>query len=181
MAMEELGRRDSQIARTMPSSKIKQSGSVIVTPQDPYIHHVEYRSFRGKLYEQAIFYKRDRVPRGYEGLGARLREVCGKPIAEDSIDFDSSPDVLSSEKTVWKDKATRIVLAELRTMREGKEYYELVLTMTDLALERSREQAEQERFHQKQLRVPIPLPDRQTNLRRTAGSVVEHAQSGTNG
>src|SRR6267378_2491365 len=99
MATEELVHRDFQIARTRQSAKITQSGSIIATPQDPYIHHVEYRSFRGTLYEQSIYDKRDRVPRGYGGLGASLREVFGKPIAEDFVDFDPRPDVLSSQKT----------------------------------------------------------------------------------
>lgn len=66
-------------------------------------------------------------------------------------------------------------------MREDKEYYELVLTMTDLALERSWKEAEQARFQQRESQVPIPLPDRQQRLSRTAGAVIGRAAPGPNG
>lgn len=131
---------------------------------------MEYRFYRGALYEQAIYYKRERLPRGYAGLVERLREVYGRPAAEDLLEFDPSPDVISSQKTMWKDKHTRIALAELRKMREGREQYELVLTMTDLGLERAREQAEEALLREKEMHVPIPLPDRPRNLKQSAGS-----------
>lgn len=181
MAMEELIRVDPQLARTAQSSWETQSRVVRMPSPDPYIAHMEYRFFRGGLYEQTIYYKRDRVPRGYAGLSERLRAAYGKPVAEDFLDFDPSPEILSTQKTIWKDDATRITLAEHRKMREGKEYYELVLTMTDLALERSWEEAEQARLQQKESRVPIPLPDRQQSLKRTAGSAIVHAAPGPNG
>ncbi len=155
--------------------------SVVIRQKDPYIHHTEYRFYRGTLYEQSVYYKRDRVPRGYAGLVERLRELYGKPVAEDFNDFDQSADAIFSQKTVWKDDATRISLAETCKLREGREYYELVLSMTDLALEEAWHQAERERVRQEEARVPVPLPDRQKGLNRTAGSTDGRTASGTRG
>lgn len=181
MAMEELIRVDPQLARTAQTSVGTQSRFVRVPSPDPHINHMEYRFFRGSLSEQSIYYKRHRVPRGYAGLVDRLRAIYGKAVAEDFIEFDPSPEILSTQKTIWNDGSTRITLAELRKMREGKEYYELVLTMTDLALERSWKEAEQARFQQHESRVPIPVPDRQESFNRTAGSAIERRAPDSNG
>ena len=177
MAMEELLRLDPQTVSAKQLKGQTTDPSAVVTSKDPYVHHIEYRFYRGRLYEQAIYYKRDRLPRGYTGLVDRLREVYGRPASENLLDFDPTPDSLSSQKTVWKDKHTRIALAEFRKMREGREYYELVLTMTDLALEQGREQAEEALLREKEMRVPIPLPDGQRTPKQSAGLPASPARS----
>jgi hypothetical protein len=180
MAMEGITRHYPQ-ARAARLADQELIHSVVVKQKDPYIHHTEYRFYRGTLYEQSIYYKRDRVPHGYAGLVDRLRELYGKPVAEDFNDFDQSADAIFSQKTVWKDDATRVSLAETCKLREGREYYELVLSMTDLALEEAWHQAERERVRQEESRVPVPLPERQKGLDRTAGSTDGRMASGTKG
>lgn len=170
MAMEELVRVEPQLVHVKPFKEKRLVQSVTVPAKDPYLDHLEYRFYRGRLFEEAVYYKRDRLPRGYAGLVDRLRELYGRPVSEDLIEFDPAPDSISSQKTVWKDARTRIALAEHRKMREGQEYYELVLTMTDLALEQAREQEEDALLREKERRVPIPLPDGSARSKLSAGT-----------
>lgn len=60
------------------------------------------------------------------------------------------------------------MLAEVRKLTDGREQFELVLTMTDLSLEQARDQAVEAQIQQKQMSVPIPLPDRQRASAQTA-------------
>jgi hypothetical protein len=170
MAMEELVRVEPQVMHARPAKDTRMIHTVTVPARDPYLNHLEYRFYRGRLFEEAVYYKRDRLPRGYAGLVGRLRELYGRPASEDLIEFDPAPDSISSQKTVWKDARTRIALAEHRKMREGQEYYELVLTMTDLALEQARKQEEDALLREKEQRVPIPLPDGSARSKLSAGS-----------
>ncbi len=168
MAMAELARTDPQIAKTALPSNGRQTDTVAVASRDSYIHRLVYRFYRGALYEQAISYRPDRVPRGYDGLLDRLKQVYGRPVAENMEDYDLSRDIFSTRKTVWRDDATRITLAEVRKLTDGREQFELVLTMTDLSLEQARDQAVQEQLRLKELSVPIPLPDQQGASAHTA-------------
>lgn len=100
MAMAELARTDPQISKTVLPSNSRQTNTVTVPSPDPYIHRVVYRFYRGVLYEQAISYRPDRVPRGYDGLLDRLKQVYGRPVAENMEDYDLSRDIFSARKTV---------------------------------------------------------------------------------
>lgn len=179
MAMEELVRIDPQAVHAKPFKDKPLVQSVTVAGKDPYLDHIEYRLYQGRLYEQAIYYKRDRLPRGYAGLADRLRALYGRPASENLLEFDPAPDSISSQKTTWKDKRTRIALAELRKMRDGREYHELVLTLTDLALEQARDQAEEALLREKELRVPVPLPDAQRDTKLSAGSALLGSATGS--
>ncbi len=168
MALTELARTAPQIARTALQASGRPTETVTVASQDPHIHRITYRFYRGALYEQAISYRPDQLPRGYDGLLDRLKQVYGHPVVENVEEYDLSRDIFSVRKTVWKDDATRIILAEIRRLTDGRERFELVLTMTDLALEQAREQTVQEQLRRKEQSVPIPLPDRQGASARTA-------------
>jgi hypothetical protein len=168
MAMAELARTDPQIARTALQANGREMETVAVASQDPHVHRITYRFYRGALYEQAIYYRPDRVPRGYDGLLNRLKQVYGPPAAENMEDYDLSRDIFSARKTVWRDDATRIMLAEIRKLTDGRAQFELVLTMTDVSLDQARDQAAQEQLRRKELSVPIPLPDRQGASAHTA-------------
>lgn len=172
MALEELVRMEPQAVLAKPFTRHRLVQSVTAPTKDPHLDRVEYRFYRGRLFEEVVYYKRDRLPRGYPGLVDRLRELYGRPVSEDLIEFDPAPDSISSQKTVWKDARTRITLAEHRKMREGREYHELVLTMTDLALEQAHEREEDARLREKEQRVPIPLPDGAGRSRFSARSGV---------
>ncbi len=167
MALTELARTDPQIARTAMQANGRQTETVAVTSQDPHIYRVTYRFYRGALYEQAISYRPNRLPRGYDGLLDRLKQVYGRPVVENAEEYDLSRDIFSMRKTVWRDDATRIVLAEIRKLTDGREQFELVLTMTDLALELARDRSVQEQLRRKEQSVPIPLPDPQETSART--------------
>src|SRR5512146_1712638 len=136
--------------------------TLVVPSKDRHLQRIEYRFYHGVLRELAIYYKRDRVPWGYEGLLARLKETYGQPVEENVEEFPLSPDAFSVKKTVWKDHATTSVLAESCKMRKGQEVYDLVLTMTDLELQQAYEQDQERRRRQQELRIPIPLPEQQT-------------------
>lgn len=142
--------------------------TLIVPAKDRHLRRIEYRFYHGALRELAIYYKRDRVPRGYEGLLARLKETYGQPVAENVEEYDPRQDIFSVKKTVWKDHATTSVLAESRKMREGEEVYDLVLTMTDLDLQQAYEQDQERRRRQQELNIPIPLSEQQTQKNQTA-------------
>ncbi|HJT22911.1 MAG TPA: hypothetical protein VJ746_20750 [Nitrospira sp.] len=171
-----LGMALEKITRIAPQA-VKRGQShgdrlVHVGSNDPHIDHIEYRFAQGRLYEEAIHYNRRRLPRGYSGLVDRLREIYGRPVSEDVIELNPSSDVLSSQKTVWEDHDTRIAVAELQKWRNGGEYYDLVLTMTDLTLERARQQAAEALRREEERRIPVPLPGGSSNERLSAGSTV---------
>lgn len=143
--------------------------TIVVPSKDRHLYRVKYRFHHGLLRELAICYKRDRVPQGYDGLLARLKESYGTPAAENVEAYDTMPDVLSVKKTVWKDQATTSVLTESRKMREGQEVYDLTLTITDNALQQAYEQEQAQRRRQRELSIPIPLPDKEPGIGRTVG------------
>jgi hypothetical protein len=155
--------------------------TLIIPSKDRYLQRVEYRFHHGLLRELAIYYKRNRVPRGYEGLLSRLTETYGQPVEENVEEQDSSPDVLSVRKTVWKDHATMSVLAESHKMRQGREAYDLVLTMTDLDLQQAYEQDQERGRRQQESRIPIPLSEQVTQKKRSVEPPVNETKSRTAG
>lgn len=133
--------------------------TLIAIPSDRYVQRVVYRFHEGTLYEIAIGYRPDRLQRGASGLLARLKEQYGAPIADrvDEVDFDSSD--INRRRTVWQDARTKITLLEREYFRNGNQAIEITLTMTDLALERLRDEAQEQQVHRKLQEIPIPLPD----------------------
>lgn len=133
--------------------------TLIAIPSDRYVQRVVYRFHEGTLYEIAIRYRPDRLQRGASGLLARLKEQYGAPIADrvDEVDFDSSD--INRRRTVWQDARTKITLLEREYFRDGNQAIEITLTMTDLALERLRDEAQEQQVHRKLQEIPIPLPD----------------------
>jgi hypothetical protein len=160
----------------------RQAGRTVVLParKDPYVGRIEYRFFQGALQDIVIHYKGDRVPRGYDGLLDKLKDSYGKPIAQNIVEYDPKADVFFVKKTVWKDDATAIVLSELRRMRRGEEVSDIVITMTDLALQEASQRQEEERRRKKEFAVPIPLEDQPVQSRKSSDSGSARSHNGSN-
>ncbi|HSE57735.1 MAG TPA: hypothetical protein VLA99_03455 [Nitrospiraceae bacterium] len=157
MPRHDLAAAASDIGRAAVEAGERGQRSFAVLPNDRHLRRIEYRFYRNALHEMAIHYNLERIPLGHEGLLARLKESYGEPVAERIEEFDPRPDVFSVKKTVWKDERTLIALAEVRKVREGTESYDLVLTMTDRALQEAYEREQEERRRRQLLGVPIPL------------------------
>jgi hypothetical protein len=170
-----------EAVRALPGAKGRSHRTLAVPAKDRHLQRIEYRLYHGLLRELAIYYKRDLIPRGYEGLLARLKEAYGQPVAENVEEYDLREDVFSVRKTVWKDQATTSELTESRTMREGQEVYELVLTMTDHALQQAYEQDRERLRRQQELSIPIPLAEEAKVKKETAKPGFHGAQSHTTG
>lgn len=154
-----LNRRD-QIQRT-----------VVIPSKDRHLQRVEYRFYNDRLRELAIYYNSVEVPGGYQRLVERLKESYGKPTVVDQRDeygFGSTlvSEVVSVKKTVWKNSTTMTSLAESRRILDDKR--ELILTITDLDLQRAFEEDQAQRRRQQELRIPIPLPDHSVQNRQAA-------------
>lgn len=177
MSQNDLMAITPELGRTALGTNNPLHKTLVVPSKDRHLHRVEYRFFHGALRELAIYYRHDRIPRGYEGLLARLKETYGQPVAENVEEYDLRPDVFSVKKTVWKDHATTSVLAESRKLREGREVYDLVLTMTDLELQQAFEQDQERRRREQELRIPIPISDQGTQKRPAAEPRSDNALS----
>lgn len=168
-----LGMTRNELSTAVPEADVaktgRQTGRTVVLParKDPYVGRIEYRFFQGALQDIVIHYNGDHVPRGYDGLLDKLKVSYGKPIAQNIVAYDPRSDVFFVKKTVWKDNATAIVLSELRRMRRGEEASDIVITMTDLALQEASQRQEEERRRKKEFAVPIPLEDRHQHGRHT--------------
>ncbi len=170
-----------ELKRTMHGTNGSLQRPLIVLSKDRYLHHVEYRFSRGVLRELAIYYNHDHIPRGYEGLLARLKEAYGQPMTENMEEYDPRPDVFSVKKTVWKDHATMAVLSEVRKIREDQEAYDVVLTLSDLALQQVYEQDQERRRREQELRIPIPLSEQATQEQRAGKPSLKGTQRHSNG
>jgi hypothetical protein len=168
MARAELTAQAPEAGQVSLGPEAGSDRTIVVPSKDRHLHRVEYRFHRGLLREMAIHYRRDRVPRGYEGLLERLKESYGKPVIEDVEVYDPRPEVFSVKRTVWKDRTTIAVLEESRMLREGREAHDLVVTVTDRRLQDSFEQDQERRRRQRELRIPIPLADQEIGRERTA-------------
>jgi hypothetical protein len=133
--------------------------TLIATPSDRYVQRVVYRVHEGTLYEIAIRYRPDRLQHGASGLLALLKEQYGAPIEDrvEEVDLDSSD--INRRRTVWQDARTKMTLLEREYLRDGNRAIELTLTMTDLALQRLRDEAQEKQVHRKMQEVPIPQPE----------------------
>jgi hypothetical protein len=74
-----------------------------------------------------------------------MKMSYGEPVAQDISEYDPRINVFSLKKTVWKDDATVIALSEVGRLLHGEEVYDLVVTMTDLALQKAAQQEEDSR------------------------------------
>jgi hypothetical protein len=149
-----------ELAKTVQGGRMdfgfRDHRTVTLRPKDPYLERVQYRFHHGVLREIAISYRPHRVPDGYEGLLRRLKDIYGQPIRENQDEYDVRPDVLAVTKTVWKDGTTKMELTKSRSFHNGEE---LVLTITDIALQEAYDAERIQEYRQKVLRVPIPLSD----------------------
>ena len=149
--------------------------TVVIPSKDHAIQRVEYRFYNDRLRELAIYYTYGEVPGGFERLRERLQETYGEPAIVDQTEYDTGPNIASVKKTVWKDHATMSVLTQSHKMYNGRELYDLILTITDFDLQQMFEREQERRRRQAELKVPIPLPDpgiqnRQTAMSRLAGT-----------
>ena len=149
--------------------------TVVIPSKDRFIQRVEYRFYNDRLRELAIYYTYGELPGGFKRLRQRLEETYGKPSVVDQTEYDAGPNIVSVKKTVWKDRATMSVLAQSHKMYQGRELYDLILTMTDLELQHIFEQDQEHRRRQEELRIPIPLPDPGMQSKQTAMSRLEGA------
>lgn len=168
MVQHELNAAVQNVGRIVPDPKLIDPRTVIVQPRDRHLRRIEYRLHHNVLREIAITYHRDRVPGAYEGLLGRLKDTYGQPAIENLEEYDPRPDVYSVRKTIWKDQTTTMVLNESRKLFEGQDTHDLVLTITDRALQQAYEAEQAQQHRRRALRVPIPLTD--------TGREKEHAQ-----
>ena len=121
---------------------------------------INYRFHGGALRQIEVKYKPTQIPGGYESLVQRLTDVYGRPQEDNGEQWDPRPDVLSLRKTVWTNATTQIAVTETRRIQPGDEpSNDLVLTMTDRALEEAYQEEQLRRRHQEMSHIPIPLPD----------------------
>lgn len=168
MAQHELTAAVQNVGRIVPDPKLAARRTVIVQPRDRHLQRIEYRLHHNALREITITYRRDRVPGAYEGLLGRLKDSYGQPAVENLEEYDPRPDVSSVRKTIWKDQTTTMLLNESRKLFEGQDTHDLVLTITDRALQQAYEEEHAQQHRRRAFRVPIPLSD--------TGTVKERAQ-----
>ena len=154
MALNEVLRLKPDIAVTKRTNFA--TVSLIQTPSDRYIQRVVYRFHENTLYEIEIRYRPDRLQHGASGLLDRLREEYGEPLTDrvEEVDFESND--LHRRRTLWQDEKTKITLLEREYFRDGNSVTEITLTMTDLALQRRRDEAQEKQIRHKLQEVPIP-------------------------
>ena len=154
MALNEVLRLKPDIAVTKRTNFA--TVSLIQTPSDRYIQRVVYRFHENTLYEIEIRYRPDRLQHGASGLLDRLREEYGEPLTDrvEEVDFESND--LHRRRTLWQDERTKITLLEREYFRDGNSVTEITLTMTDLALQRRRDEAQEKQIRHKLQEVPIP-------------------------
>jgi hypothetical protein len=145
--------------------------TVVLPSADRHIRHLEGRFFQGTLYELAILYRPDRLPRGSASLLQRLKAQYGPPLIDGQEDSDYERWIFSEKKTVWSDDQTRIVFIERRKLGDVTPS-ELVVQMTDLATERRRDEYLQEQKRLRELSIPVPTVDGRSLPGRTARSVL---------
>ncbi|MDK2744194.1 MAG: hypothetical protein H8K03_11720 [Nitrospira sp.] len=160
-----LGMTLSELTRIVPDAKgvslnrRDPAQRIIVLPsKDHAVQRVEYRFYNDRLRELAIHYNYDAVPGGFKELRQRLQEAYGEPAVAEQTDYDAGPNIASVKKTVWKDGSTMSVLAQFHKLDQGREFYDLILTITDRELQQIFEQDQEQYRRQETLRVPIPLP-----------------------
>jgi hypothetical protein len=172
-----LGMTLSELVAVVPDAKKvslnrhdQAQRTVVIPSKDRFIQRVEYRFYNDRLRELAIYYTYGEVPGGFKRLRQRLQEAYGKPAVVDQTDYDAGPNIVSVKKTVWKDGATMSALAQSHKMYQGRELYDLILTITDLDLQHIFEQDQEHRRRQEELRLPIPLPESGIQSKQTATS-----------
>lgn len=175
-----LGMTLSELTRVVPDAKgvslnrqNPAQRTIVIPSKDHAVQGVEYRFYNDRLRELSIHYNHDAVPGGFKELRQRLREAYGEPAVAEQTDYDVGPHIVSVKKTVWKDDATMAVLAQAHKLDQGRELYDVSLTITDRELQQLFEKDQEESRRQEQLRVPIPLPAHGMQNKHMALSHVE--------
>jgi hypothetical protein len=164
VAVPEVGKVSSKTGRHKIDTIVASASG------NPYVSRIEYRFFQGALQDIVIHYNGNRIPRGYEGLLDKLKGSYGRPAVHNMVEYDPKADVFFVKKTVWKDDTTAIVLSDQRRMWRGEEVSEIMVTMTDLALQEASQRQEDERRRKQEFAVPIPLEDQPAQRQESAES-----------
>ncbi len=130
--------------------------TLIANPQDRYIQRIVYRFHEDVLYEIETRYRPDRLPKGSSGLLARLKQEYGPPTIERENELDETRVGVIRRRTVWQDAKTKIMLLEREYLRDGNNVTEITLTMSDLLLQRRRDEAQDKQVNHKLQEIPIP-------------------------
>ncbi|HEU4685749.1 MAG TPA: hypothetical protein VFS39_14680 [Nitrospira sp.] len=157
MTMPELISRQPNIAVTKRTNFA--TVTLIANPQDRYIQRIVYRFHENVLYEIETRYRPDRLPQGPSGLLARLKQAYGPPTIDRENELDDARAGIIRRRTIWEDAKTRIMLLEREYLRDGNSVTEISLTITDLALQRRRDEAQERQVNRKMQEVPIPQPE----------------------
>jgi hypothetical protein len=167
-----LGMTLSELVTVVPDAKRvslhrrdQAQHTVVIPSKDRSIQRVEYRFYNDHLRELAIQYNLDKLTDRYQRLRERLKESYGKPFVEDQKeDYERGLDIISVKKTIWKDGVTISSLVDEHNVLEDRRA--LTLTITDVNLQEAFEQDQEHRRHQRELSIPIPLPDHSMQNRR---------------
>lgn len=138
------------------SSQPRSTVHVVDRPKDPYVRRVEYDFYNGRLAEITIMYKPDMLKGKVESFINRLRQTYGSPQATEGPQLAVAGDVYAEKKTHWSDPQTRVTLIE----RNGHvdDDPEIVLVLTDRALNQEREIAKKRQKEEDASKIPIPVP-----------------------
>lgn len=159
-----LGMTLSDVLRLKPDIAITKrtdfaTVSLIITPRDRYVQRVVYRFHENTLYEMEIRYRPDHLQHSASGLLDRLREEYGEPLTDRVEEVDCESNDLRRRRTVWQEERPKITLLEREYFRDGNRVMEITLTMTELPLQRRRDEAQEKQVHHKMREVPIPQPE----------------------
>ncbi len=163
MSYDQIRATARQIGRIDPTPT--RHGTLIVRPKNRHLQRIEYRFYHNVLREMAISYDPGRIPDGYHALLERLKQVYGQPVTEDQEEYDPRPNVFSMRKTVWTDEATTVAFSTSRRFDAEDGEQELILTITDRALQQAYEDEQTREYRQRVLNIPIPLADTSGNVK----------------
>lgn len=157
MSYDQVRATARQIGRIDPTPT--RYGTLIVRPKNRHLQRIEYRFYHNVLREMTISYHPGHIPDGYQALLERLKQVYGQPVLEDQEEYDPRPNVFSMRKTVWNDDATTVAFTKSRRFDAEDNDQELILTITDRALQQAYEDEQTREYRQRILNIPIPLAD----------------------
>lgn len=153
--------------------------ALVVQPKDRRLSKIHYHFYRSALRQIEVKYKPTQIPGGYESLVKRLKEVYGLPQEDNGEQWDPRADVLSLRKTVWTEATTQIMVTEIRRIQPGEEpSNDLLLTMTDRALEESYQNDQLRKLQQEVSQIPIPLPDSERVSKHNGNRIETGRQAG---
>jgi len=142
----------TRVGAPQPQSTVHLVGK----PKDPYVRQVHYDFYNGRLAEITIMYNSDRLRGKIEPFVDRLKQTYGNPEATEGPQLAVTDDVYAEKTTHWSDSQTHVTLVE-RTGHED-DVPQIVLILSDVALNRERESAMKRQKEKDALEIPIPTP-----------------------